>query len=98
MISFHAPKSAEKSVCTYYMYRLSIWCIKNAKIQSKMAEEKSTVVKRKRRRTTRRRSVVDSAVRNAAALSDGCNPELVRGAEFDGVFDNSIQRSTSGAL
>lgn len=55
-----------------------------------MAEEKSTVVKRKRRRTTRRRSVVDSAVRNAAALSDGCNPELVRGAEFDGVFEMPI--------
>ena len=45
-----------------------------------MAEGKGTVVKRKRRRTIRRRFVVDSVVRNAAALSDGCNPELVRGA------------------
>ena len=38
-----------------------------------MAEEKATKGRRKRR-TTKKRSVVDSAVRNAACLSDGCNP------------------------
>lgn len=45
-------------------------------------------VQRKRRRKTR--TVVDSAARNAAVLSDGCNPELVKGAEFDGVFEMPI--------
>lgn len=54
-----------------------------------MAEEKGTKTRRKRR-TTKKRSVVDSAVRNAACLSDGCNPELVIGAEFDGVFEMPI--------
>jgi hypothetical protein len=34
--------------------------------------------------------VVDSAVRNAACLSDGCNPEFVIGAEFDGIFEMPI--------
>ena len=40
--------------------------------------------------TSRKKAVktaVDSAARNAAALTDGCNPELVAGAEFDGVFE-----------
>lgn len=46
-------------------------------------------VKRRRRRR-KNRSVVDSAARNAAALSDGCNPELVKGAEFDGVLEIPI--------
>ncbi len=46
--------------------------------------------KLKRRRTTKKKSVVDSAVRNAATLSDGCNPELVVGAEFDGIFEIPI--------
>lgn len=39
-----------------------------------------------KRKTGKKKSVVDSAVRNAALLSDGCNPELVKGAEFDGNF------------
>ena len=43
--------------------------------------------KLKRKRRKKKKSVVDSAARNAAALSDGCNPELVAGAEFDGVFE-----------
>ena len=38
----------------------------------------------------RKRSVVDSAARNAASLTDGCNPEFVIGAEFDGVFEMPI--------
>ena len=38
-------------------------------------------------RNKAKRAVVDSAARNAAALTDGCNPELVAGAEFDGVFE-----------
>ncbi len=42
---------------------------------------------RKRRRRRKSRSVVDSAARNAAALSDGCNPELVKGARFDGLIE-----------
>ena len=54
-----------------------------------MAEEKITKIRRKRR-TTKKRSVVDSAVRNAACLSDGCNPEFVIGAEFDGIFEMPI--------
>lgn len=29
------------------------------------------------RRTRKKKSVVDSAVRNSAILSNGCNPELV---------------------
>ena len=37
-----------------------------------MSEEKAKET-RKKRRTTKKRSVVDSAVRNAACLSDGCN-------------------------
>ena len=41
----------------------------------------------KKRKTTRKKSVVDSAARNAASLTDGCNPELVRGADFDGIFE-----------
>ena len=34
--------------------------------------------------------MVDSAARNAAKLNDGCNPELVDGAEFDGIFEIPI--------
>ena len=55
-----------------------------------MAEEKGNTKRRRRRRTTKKRTVVDSAARNAASLSDGCNPELVLGAEFDGVFEMPI--------
>lgn len=46
--------------------------------------------KRKRRRTAKKRSVVDSAARNAASLTDGCNPEFVKGARFDGIFEIPI--------
>ena len=55
-----------------------------------MAEEKTTIKRRRKRKTTKKRSIVDSAARNAAALSDGCNPEFVIGAEFDGVFEMPI--------
>ena len=41
----------------------------------------------RKRRHRAKRTVVDSAARNAAALSDGCNPELVIGADFDGIFE-----------
>lgn len=55
-----------------------------------MAEETTTIKRRRKRKTTKKRSIVDSAARNAAALSDGCNPEFVIGAEFDGVFEMPI--------
>ena len=42
---------------------------------------------KRKRKTTKKRTVVDSAARNAASLTDGCNPELVIGAEFDGIFE-----------
>ena len=42
---------------------------------------------KRKRKTTKKRTVVDSAARNAASLTDGCNPELVKGAEFDGIFE-----------
>lgn len=32
----------------------------------------------KKKRKTKKKSVVDSGVRNAGLLSDGCNPELVK--------------------
>lgn len=50
-----------------------------------MTSAKGTV--KRKRKTIKTRSVVDSAVRNAASLSDGCNPELVTGAKFDGIFE-----------
>ncbi len=53
---------------------------------------------RKKRKTPRKRSVVDSAVRNAASLSDGCNPELVVGAEFDGIFEIPIIRKSKKVI
>jgi hypothetical protein len=46
--------------------------------------------KKRRKRSVRRKSVVDSAARDAASLSDGCNPEFVLGAEFDGIFEIPI--------
>ena len=55
-----------------------------------MEEKNSNNKRRKRRKTIRKKTVVDSAVRNAAVLSDGCNPELVIGAEFDGIFEMPI--------
>ena len=45
---------------------------------------------RRRRRRRKSRSVVDSAARNAASLSDGCNPELVKGASFEGFLEIPI--------
>lgn len=54
-----------------------------------MPEEKKATAKRKRK-SMRKRSVMDSAVRDAAVLSDGCNPEFVIGAEFDGIFEMPI--------
>ncbi len=53
-------------------------------------ETKKITKRRRRRRITRKRSVVDSAARNAAVLTDGCNPEFVKGAEFDGIFEMPI--------
>ena len=47
------------------------------------------MTQRKRKRA-KARTVVDSAARNAAMLSDGCNPEFVKGAEFDGIFEIPI--------
>ena len=56
-----------------------------------MAEEKTGTSKiKKQKRQTKKRSIVDSSARNAASLSDGCNPELVMGAEFDGIFEMPI--------
>ncbi len=55
-----------------------------------MEEINASKPKRRKKRTVRKRTVVDSAVRNAAALSDGCNPEFVIGAEFDGIFEMPI--------
>lgn len=55
-----------------------------------MEEKNSNTQRRKKRRTIRKKTVVDSAVRNVAVLSDGCNPEFVIGAEFDGVFEIPI--------
>ena len=33
---------------------------------------------------------MDSAARNAASITDGCNPEFVKGAAFDGIFEMPI--------
>lgn len=52
-----------------------------------MTEQKRSI-RRHRRRI--KKTVIDSAARNAATLSDGCNPELVRGADFDGIFEIPI--------
>ena len=35
------------------------------------------------RKKTKKKSVVDSAVRNAAVLTDGCNPEFVKGYAWE---------------
>ena len=55
-----------------------------------IAVEEAIVKKRRKRRTTKKKTVVDSAARNAASLTDGCNPEFVVGAEFDGIFEIPI--------
>ena len=49
---------------------------------------KGTMATRKRK--TKKKSVVDSAARNAASITDGCNPEFVKGATFDGIFEMPI--------
>ncbi len=41
-------------------------------------------------KSSKKKTAVDSAVRNPATLSDGCNPELVVGAKFDGMFEMPI--------
>ena len=46
-----------------------------------------------RKRKTKKKSVVDSAARNAASITDGCNPEFVKGATFDGIFEMPISRN-----
>ena len=43
-----------------------------------------------RKKKTKKKSVVDSAARNAASITDGCNPEFVKGAAFDGIFEMPI--------
>ena len=53
-----------------------------------LKEAVNKVMRRHRRRKSR--SVVDSAARNAASLSDGCNPELVKGASFEGFLEIPI--------
>lgn len=55
-----------------------------------MEGQNPNIKQRRKRKSTRKKTVVDSAVRNAAVLSDGCNPEFVIGAEFDGVFEIPI--------
>ena len=42
------------------------------------------------KKENKEKSVVDSAVRNAAVLTDGCNPEFVKGAKVDGIFEMPI--------
>ena len=54
-----------------------------------MLKEAVNKIRRTRRRR-KSRSVVDSAARNAASLSDGCNPELVKGASFEGFLEIPI--------
>lgn len=55
-----------------------------------MEENKKTKKRTRRYKVVKKRSVVDSAARNAASLTDGCNPEFVIGAEFDGLFEMPI--------
>lgn len=55
-----------------------------------MPEEIKKTVKKRKRKTVKKKSVVDSAARNAAVLSDGCNPGFVKGAEFEGIFEMPI--------
>ena len=47
------------------------------------------------RKKAKKKSVVDSAVRNSAVLTDGCNPEFVKGAKFDGIFEMPIIKKPS---
>lgn len=42
------------------------------------------------KRKLKGKTVTDSSARNAALLTDGCNPELVEGARFDGIFEIPI--------
>ena len=44
------------------------------------------------------KSAVDSSVRNPAVLSDACNPELVIGAKFDGMFEMPIIKKPAKLL
>ena len=41
--------------------------------------------------TKKKESTMKTAgVKNAAVITDGCNPELVKGADFDGIFEIPI--------
>ena len=37
--------------------------------------------------TKKQSTMKTSGVKNAAVITDGCNPELVKGADFDGIFE-----------
>lgn len=43
-----------------------------------------------RAKKIRRKTVTDTSVRNPAVLTDGCNPEFVKGAKFDGILEMPI--------
>ena len=55
-----------------------------------MAEKKNPSTTRRKKAAVKKRTVTDSAARNAAVLTDGCNPELVIGAKFDGFLEMPI--------
>ena len=37
-----------------------------------------------------------AGVKNAAVITDGCNPELVKGADFDGIFEIAVYQIDKG--
>ena len=37
--------------------------------------------------TKKQSTMKTSGVKNAAVITDGCNPELVKGADCDGIFE-----------
>ena len=41
-----------------------------------------------RKKKTKKKSVVDSAARNAASITDGCNPEFVKGARLGKAYES----------
>lgn len=58
-----------------------------------MSEEKAIKRKRRRKRAVRR-SVVDSAARNVAVLTDGCNPEFVEYPDWTSIVRNNYGSGT----
>ena len=52
----------------------------------------------KQRKRRKKKTVVDSSARNAAMLTDGCNPEFVKGADFDGIFEIPIIKKPSSII